>query len=158
MKAFVLAAALAAGSFPSIAAAAAPSSPQPRHEADPFKLTVVASRLEHPWGLALLPDGRFLVTEREGRMRLVAKDGSLSEPLAGIPKVYARGQGGLLDVTLSPQFATDKLVANAHALVDSVVKAKPAAAKGKYLKSVTVSSTMGPGVRIDTTAVDAASH
>jgi large subunit ribosomal protein L1 len=53
-------------------------------------------------------------------------------------------------------FATDKLVANAHALVDSVVKAKPSAAKGKYLKSVTVSSTMGPGVRIDTTAVDAA--
>jgi large subunit ribosomal protein L1 len=52
-------------------------------------------------------------------------------------------------------FATDKLVANAHALVDSVVKAKPSAAKGKYLKSVTVSSTMGPGVRIDTTAVDA---
>src|SRR5690349_24155399 len=51
-------------------------------------------------------------------------------------------------------FATDKLVANAHALVDSVVKAKPSAAKGKYLKSVTVSSTMGPGVRIDTTAVD----
>jgi large subunit ribosomal protein L1 len=55
-------------------------------------------------------------------------------------------------------FATDKLVANAHALVDSVVKAKPSAAKGKYLKSVTVSSTMGPGVRIDTTAVDAAAH
>jgi large subunit ribosomal protein L1 len=53
-------------------------------------------------------------------------------------------------------FDTDRLLANAHALVDSVVKAKPSAAKGKYLKSVTVSSTMGPGVRIDTTAVDAA--
>jgi large subunit ribosomal protein L1 len=51
-------------------------------------------------------------------------------------------------------FQTAQLVANAHALVDSVVKAKPSAAKGKYLKSVTVSSTMGPGVRIDTTAVD----
>src|SRR5829696_5438266 len=51
-------------------------------------------------------------------------------------------------------FATDKLVANAHALVDSVVKAKPPAAKGKYLKSVTVSSTMGPGVRIDTASVE----
>jgi large subunit ribosomal protein L1 len=55
-------------------------------------------------------------------------------------------------------FATDKLVANAHALVDSVVKAKPSAAKGKYLKSVTVSSTMGPGVRIDTTAVETVAH
>jgi large subunit ribosomal protein L1 len=52
-------------------------------------------------------------------------------------------------------FPTDRLLANAHALVDSVVKAKPSAAKGKYLKSVTVSSTMGPGVRVDTTAVDA---
>jgi large subunit ribosomal protein L1 len=51
-------------------------------------------------------------------------------------------------------FQTDSLVANAHALVDSIVKAKPAAAKGKYLKSVTVSSTMGPGVRIDTTHID----
>src|SRR3954468_10041859 len=53
-------------------------------------------------------------------------------------------------------FETAKLVANAHALVDSIVKAKPSAAKGKYLKSVTVSSTMGPGVRIDTTHIDAA--
>src|SRR5436309_11908720 len=53
-------------------------------------------------------------------------------------------------------FASNALVANAHALVDSVVRAKPAAAKGKYLKSVTVSSTMGPGIRIDTTQVEAA--
>jgi large subunit ribosomal protein L1 len=52
-------------------------------------------------------------------------------------------------------FATNSLVANAHALVDSIIKAKPAAAKGKYLKSVTLSSTMGPGVRIDTTHIDA---
>jgi large subunit ribosomal protein L1 len=51
-------------------------------------------------------------------------------------------------------FASDSLVANAHALVESIVKAKPAAAKGKYLRSVTVSSTMGPGVRIDTTHID----
>jgi large subunit ribosomal protein L1 len=55
-------------------------------------------------------------------------------------------------------FAAEQLVANAHALVDSVVKAKPSAAKGKYLKSVTVSSTMGPGVRIDTTAVETVAH
>jgi large subunit ribosomal protein L1 len=50
-------------------------------------------------------------------------------------------------------FATDSLVANAHALVESIVKAKPAAAKGKFLKSVTLSSTMGPGVRIDTSHI-----
>src|SRR5881398_3423687 len=53
-------------------------------------------------------------------------------------------------------FKSDSLIANAHALVDSIVKAKPAAAKGKYLRSVTLSSTMGPGVRIDTTHIDVA--
>src|SRR5437660_9457361 len=53
-------------------------------------------------------------------------------------------------------FSSDSLIANAHALVDSIVKAKPAAAKGKYLRSVTLSSTMGPGVRIDTTHIDVA--
>ena len=55
-------------------------------------------------------------------------------------------------------FAQDALIANAHALVDSIVKAKPPAAKGRYLKSITVSSTMGPGVRIDTTSVEAVKH
>jgi aldose sugar dehydrogenase len=93
-----------------VASASAPSSPQPQHEADPFTLTAIAKGLQNPWGLALLPDGRYLVTERPGRLRLVAKDGTLSEPLGGIPEVYARGQGGLLDVTLSPKFAEDKLV------------------------------------------------
>ena len=90
--------------------AAAPSSPQPQHETDPFKLTTIAKGLVNPWGLALLPDGRYLVTERPGRMRIVAKDGTLSEPLAGVPQVLARGQGGLLDITLSPKFSEDKLV------------------------------------------------
>src|ERR1700747_3292415 len=62
---------------------------------------------------------------------------------------------GLIHAPLGKMsFATNSLVANAHALVDSIVKAKPAAAKGKYLKSVTLSSTMGPGVRIDTTHID----
>jgi large subunit ribosomal protein L1 len=55
-------------------------------------------------------------------------------------------------------FTSDRLIANAHALVDSVVKAKPSAAKGKYLKSVTMSSTMGPGVSIDTTVAEAGKH
>jgi glucose/arabinose dehydrogenase len=94
----------------SIVQAAAPSSPQPKHERDPFNLTVVAGPLEHPWGLALLDDGRMLVTERPGRMRLVSKDGKLSAPLGGIPEVFARSQGGLLDVTLSPTFNEDQLV------------------------------------------------
>ena len=55
-------------------------------------------------------------------------------------------------------FDAEALIANAHALVDSIVKAKPSAAKGRYLKSITVSSTMGPGVRIDTTTVETVKH
>jgi large subunit ribosomal protein L1 len=55
-------------------------------------------------------------------------------------------------------FASESLIANTHALVGSIVKAKPSAAKGKYLRSVTLSSTMGPGVRIDTGHIEAAKH
>ncbi|AYC33746.1 PQQ-dependent sugar dehydrogenase [Pseudomonas cavernae] len=72
---------------------------------------VVASGLEHPWALAFLPGGGdMLVSERPGRLRIVRADGGLSKPLAGVPQVYAKGQGGLLDVALSPGFATDRLV------------------------------------------------
>jgi glucose/arabinose dehydrogenase len=70
----------------------------------------VAGGLEHPWGLAFLPDGRILVTERPGRLRVVSKQGVLSEPLAGVPEVAAGGQGGLLDVALDPDFASNRLV------------------------------------------------
>ena len=69
-----------------------------------------AKGLEYPWGMAFLPDGRMLVTERPGRLRLVGTDGTLSEPLQGVPEVYASGQGGLLDVALDPDFKTNKLV------------------------------------------------
>ena len=65
----------------------------------------VASGLDNPWALAFLPDGRMLVTERVGRMRLVARDGTLSEPLRGLPPVFAQGEGGLMDLVLDPQFA-----------------------------------------------------
>ncbi|MBM7060636.1 PQQ-dependent sugar dehydrogenase [Pseudomonas sp. UL073] len=71
---------------------------------------VVARDLEHPWALAFLPDGRMLVSERPGRLRVVGADGRLSKPLGGVPQVFAKGQGGLLDVVLSPDFARDRLV------------------------------------------------
>ncbi len=71
---------------------------------------VVASGLEHPWGLAQLPDGNWLVTERPGRMRVISASGEVGEPIQGVPAVVARGQGGLLDVALSPGFAEDRLV------------------------------------------------
>lgn len=88
----------------------APRSPTPAPVKLAAKVTDVARGLEHPWGLAFLPDGRMLVTERPGRLRIATPDGTVSEPLTGLPPVYARGQGGLLDVALSPGFAQDRLV------------------------------------------------
>ncbi len=88
----------------------APRSPTPAAVKLAATVTDVARGLDHPWGVELLPDGRFLVTERPGRLRLVSASGQLSAPLAGVPEVYARGQGGLLDVALSPGFAQDRLV------------------------------------------------
>jgi len=75
-----------------------------------IKVETVAGGLDHPWGLAFLPDGRMLVTEKPGRLRLVAKDGKTLEPLKGVPEVFAEGQGGLLDVALDPDFAANGLV------------------------------------------------
>ena len=69
-----------------------------------------ARGLDQPWGLAFLPDGRMLVTEKEGNLRIVSADGKLSDPLRGVPKVDQRGQGGLLDVALDPNFAQNHLV------------------------------------------------
>ncbi len=73
-------------------------------------MVTVARELENPWGLAFLPDGRMLVTERPGRLRYVDDSGSVSKPLAGVPEVYARGQGGLLDVALDTDFENNRLV------------------------------------------------
>jgi aldose sugar dehydrogenase len=70
----------------------------------------VARGLDHPWGLAFLPDGRMLVTERPGRLRIISANGQLSQALAGLPRIYARGQGGLLDVVPDPQFADNRTI------------------------------------------------
>ena len=86
-----------------------------RTEAGSVKLTEVASGLQNPWSLAFLPDGRMLVTERAGRLRIVGRDGSVSAPIDGVPEVHARGQGGLLDVAVSPNFADDKLIVFSYA-------------------------------------------
>ncbi|HEX2547514.1 MAG TPA: PQQ-dependent sugar dehydrogenase [Ramlibacter sp.] len=76
--------------------------------AQAFKPETVASGLDHPWAVAFLPQGRFLVTERPGRMRVVSAQGALGAPLAGLPEVAAGGQGGLLDVVLDSGFATNR--------------------------------------------------
>ena len=69
-----------------------------------------ANGLDHPWAIAFLPDGRMLVTERPGRMRIVGKDGTLSPALAGVPQVFASGQGGLHDVVLDRSFAQNHIL------------------------------------------------
>jgi len=73
-------------------------------------IEVVARGLENPWGLAFLPDGRMLVTEKSGRLRIVTRKGEISKPIANVPRVAARGQGGLLDVAPSPNFARDQTI------------------------------------------------
>lgn len=79
-------------------------------EAHSFRLVTVATGLEHPWGIAFLPGGAgMLVTERPGRLQLVRADGS-KQLVSGTPEVWARGQGGLLDVALHPDFAANRLV------------------------------------------------
>ncbi|QQZ39316.1 PQQ-dependent sugar dehydrogenase [Pseudomonas sp. SK3(2021)] len=80
-------------------------------EQGPLSVTPVVEGLDHPWALAFLPDRQgILVTERPGNLRLVGADGKLSAPLGGVPQVWAKGQGGLLDVVLSPDFKQDRLV------------------------------------------------
>jgi len=87
----------------------------------PLAAETVAGGLEYPWGMAVLPDGKVLVTERPGRLRIVSADGTLSAPLKGVPDVFAeeeggliglfsKGQGGLLDVALDPDFGANRLI------------------------------------------------
>ena len=70
----------------------------------------LARNLQNPWSLAFLPDNRMLVTERPGRLRIVDAEGKLSEPIKGLPRISARGQGGLLDVVLDPGFAQNRII------------------------------------------------
>jgi glucose/arabinose dehydrogenase len=72
------------------------------------KVETFATGLEHPWGLQFMPDGRLLVTERPGRLRIVSAQGALSPPIEGVPQVSTAGQGGLLDVAIAPDFAASR--------------------------------------------------
>jgi len=107
-----------------------------------IKVETYARGLVHPWGLAFLPDGRLLVTERPGRLRIVAQDGTLSAAVQGLPKVYASGQGGLLDVAASPDFATSGLVFLSYAEPREGGKNGTAVARGKLVAE-------GGGGRLD---------
>ena len=74
------------------------------------QVETIAEGLAHPWGLAFLGNGRLLITERPGHMRIVEADGSLGEPIEGLPEIKVRNQGGLLDVALSPDYDSDRMV------------------------------------------------
>jgi glucose/arabinose dehydrogenase len=79
-------------------------------DASSYRATVVTSALASPWGITSLPDGRLLITEKAGQLRLVTASGTVSAPITGLPAVNAAGQGGLLGVCLDPDFATNRLV------------------------------------------------
>jgi len=106
--------------------------------------------LRHPWGMAFLPDGQLLITERSGQLRLVAADFSGSSQVSGVPQVYSRGQGGLLDVALSPSFAEDRWVYLAYAeegddnLGGTAVGRGKLAADGKSLEGFEVIFRQAP--------------
>lgn len=116
---------------PESSQAQAPQSPTPAAVKGPVKVVTFASRLERPWGLTFLPDGRMLVTERPGRLRIVGRDGRLSPPLGGVPPVFAQGQGGLLDVALDPNFVKNRLVYLSYAEPGEKGTAGTAVARGR---------------------------
>lgn len=82
-----------------------------KSEEGSLKVSTLAEGLDHPWALAFLPEGRgILVTERPGNLRIISAEGKVGAPLGGVPEVWAKGQGGLLDVVLSPTFKQDRMV------------------------------------------------
>ena len=96
------------------------------------KVEVLQTKLDHPWSLAFLPDNRgMLITLKGGQLRLWQPDKGLSDPLTGVPKVWANGQGGLLDVALAPDFAQSRRVWLSFAEADSEGKAGTAVGYGR---------------------------
>jgi aldose sugar dehydrogenase len=103
--------AISLAGLPVLALLAAPASAQTFNtEKGRIAVATVADGLSQPWGIDFLPDGRMIVTEKPGRLRIVTSDGKVSKPIAGLPRVADSGQGGLLDVTLHPKFASNRLV------------------------------------------------
>ena len=121
---------IAAALLPLLAQAAAEQ--QLRSEEGSLTVSTVADGLRHPWALAFLPGGKdMLVTERAGNLRLVNAEGKVGAPISGVPKVWAEGQGGLLDVVLSPDFAKDRTVYLSYAEEGSDGKAGTAVGRGQ---------------------------
>jgi glucose/arabinose dehydrogenase len=107
-----------------------------------IRYTVIARGLQHPWSVALLPQGGFLVTERVGHLRRIAGDGTVSPPIAGVPAVWAQGQGGLLDVALAPDFAAS------HRIYLSYAEPGPGDSAGTAVATATLGDTSLGDVRV----------
>lgn len=99
-----------------------------------FDVVTVAKGLEHPWGLAFLPDGALLISEKPGRLRLLARGGELSAPVAGLPAVDARDQGGLLGLAVDPNFAANGLVYWSYAERDPDGRTHTSVARGRLAR------------------------
>ncbi|SUI74883.1 PQQ-dependent sugar dehydrogenase [Shewanella morhuae] len=110
-------------------------------EAGNIQIKTIAEGLENIWGMAFLPDGNMLVTERAGRMRIVSTTGKVGEPLTGLPPMYAKGQGGLLDVVLAPDFATSQKIYFSYA--------EPAEGEASELNSTAVSFAVLNGNKLE---------
>ena len=116
-----------------------------------FEAVVLADGLENPWGLAFLSGGRMLVTERPGRLRIVEEGKELSAPIAGVPEVFASGQGGLLDIVLHPDHARNGWIYFSHAIAGdggartAVSRAKFDGAALRDLETVFVARNPGSG-------------
>lgn len=124
-------------------------------ETTPLRVVTVTEGLKNPWGLDFLPDGKMIVTERGGQMRIVQADGTKGPALKGVPEVVARGQGGLLDVTVAPDFATSKRIYFSFSEPAKEGKGNSTAVaygilKGDALEDVTVVFTQQP--KFDSTA------
>lgn len=108
-----------------------------KSEEGTLEVTTVVRGLEHPWSVAFLPDQQgMLVTERAGNLRWVGTDGKLSAPLNGVPEVWAKGQGGLLDVVLSPDFKQDRTIYLSYAEAGKDGKAGTAVGRGQLSKDL----------------------
>ncbi len=119
------------------AAAAATAQTQPTVQTapsslGPLRVTTLVSGLQNPWGLAFLPDGRFLITERPGRLRIYS-NGVLSPAITGVPAVWAQGQGGLLDVAVDPNFQTNQRIYLTFAEADANNRAGTAVARARLV-------------------------
>ena len=102
-----------------------------------FDVVTVAEGLQNPWSLAFLPGGKMLVTERPGRLRVVGADGKLSAAVTGLPAVFSRGQGGLLDVVLDPAFAKSNLIYWSFSEPQADGTNNTAVARGKFVDDAT---------------------